>query len=1192
MPSINVRIAANLAELKAGLKEAQGELVTTTALMERATSALSGTNLIKSAHQYAAAISEIGGVSRLTASEQQRMHSLFEKSAEKLTLMGKGSDAATQEFRRLAEATKGVEKATETTSTSFGSMFKAFVAGQLSIAALHRVWRTFVDFVGSSVEAYAQQELAVKKLDTALKAQHLSVASVSPAYQEMAAQFQRTTKYGDELTIEMQALLTQIGGVMPSQMRGATQAAMDLASGLGVDLRTATMLVGKAFAGETGTLTRYGIVIDETKLKTEGASAVLDAIQSKFGGQAQAEVETYAGKVQQLGNAWGDFKEQIAKSFMESPQLEAALRALTERLQDNTAKVNENKEGWARWAFGLITGETASKQLQKDLDGYYDHLNEIARMTDRLLAQPSPFEQLAKRELPALTSGLELAREEWKKQVEAQDAAKKAAESHTKALQALMDQIVGRRAAQESRLFAEALMHVGDAGIHLTQGLSEVPGRLMTVVDDLGGIERAAPRAGVAMGAFGTMIGQNVGLPLERGIFDLNAWISGLGKLPAETAPAIKTTVDLGGSLADLGSAFMNLAQTADGSMSETARSIGTLVQAMSVGIKAAEKLKGGFKAIGTAMSGEKIDFEGLAAGILQVAAALPSMIAAMDQATSSGSRLKNIVGGMSAGAGIGAAWGPVGAAIGAGIGALIGGLRDTGKESSIVTAQMRDDFVSTAGGLEHMSYLARQLGLDFQWVFDESNLASFTAEAMVAKDMIDAWERSVQHLTTAAGGLTDRTAGFAAPILAAHAETVKLQGEWDTLHDQWARMPATTPEEIHEKLVIEAHIQGLEEEINQSRDKLSAFGETGEETFNRIGLYASNIFAETLTQTGSLSQAFEAVKPSLQTLTEVMGATGMETSGTTQKMLDLYGTMTDNADVFQSIDGLGAMMDGLGGYFKNNQELFNAFGSDAVGLMNEMVSRGMSVAEAQVYMQGPLQKLWESWKGGKVTVDDATRAMLEQAETAGVVGEDQRNVNERMLDVLVEIRDLWSGGLTDAVKGYGTDSGLALGGLQTKVTDFDWTPLSSDAKTARELTVGYLTGDTNSITSSLDETQVGINAITFDPMVLAARSARDDIEDTFGGMQLPRFTDGGLATSERGTASTSRLASSEVMVAAREAASLGPTVIDVRFDVRAIDAKGVKEFVEREAIPAIVDAMAGNHYESRANLRAAFGVR
>lgn len=227
-----------------------------------------------------------------------------------------------EEFAKARAAVAGLGDQMKSASELFQERWAAFAASAGAAAiGIQKAGDELRDLMSQS----SAQEDALVRVNTALQAQGTFTPALAAQYAELASQFQRTTVFGDELVSEMQALLVQVGNVMPNQMEAALSAATNLASGLRIDLRTATMLVGKAFEGETGTLKRYGIVIDEAKLKAGGATAVLEAINEKFGGQAQAQAETYSGRLQQLGNQYGEVKEQagalLARAIL--PLLEA-----------------------------------------------------------------------------------------------------------------------------------------------------------------------------------------------------------------------------------------------------------------------------------------------------------------------------------------------------------------------------------------------------------------------------------------------------------------------------------------------------------------------------------------------------------------------------------------------------------------------------------------------------------------------------------------------------------------------------------------------------------------------------------------------------------------------------------------------------------------------------------------------------
>src|SRR5436853_392374 len=106
-PALVVRVAANLSEFKSNLAEGVNQIETYKSALARAASAFDGSRIVQQASAAAAAIQNAGGVSALTASEQAKANVIFTDAADKLQLMGKGGTYAAQQFKDLAEATKG-----------------------------------------------------------------------------------------------------------------------------------------------------------------------------------------------------------------------------------------------------------------------------------------------------------------------------------------------------------------------------------------------------------------------------------------------------------------------------------------------------------------------------------------------------------------------------------------------------------------------------------------------------------------------------------------------------------------------------------------------------------------------------------------------------------------------------------------------------------------------------------------------------------------------------------------------------------------------------------------------------------------------------------------------------------------------------------------------------------------------------
>ena len=172
-----------------------------------------------------------------------------------------------------------------------------------------------VAFLADCLRAYSEQENAVNKLNVALRNQGIYTAETSKDLQDFASELQKVTTFSDENIIQTEAMLTTFG-LAGDELKKTTKAALDLSTGLGVDLTTATMLLGKAAVGETTTLGRYGIKIDENIPKADRFAAALDAVNARFGGSAEAAVNTMSGSLANLGNKLNDIQERIGEELV------------------------------------------------------------------------------------------------------------------------------------------------------------------------------------------------------------------------------------------------------------------------------------------------------------------------------------------------------------------------------------------------------------------------------------------------------------------------------------------------------------------------------------------------------------------------------------------------------------------------------------------------------------------------------------------------------------------------------------------------------------------------------------------------------------------------------------------------------------------------------------------------------------
>lgn len=190
----------------------------------------------------------------------------------------------------------------------FSGGAKAFIgelAGIFSFAAI-------ADFFKKSLEAYAEQEAAMAKLTRALENHGLASESMVKHLEDQSRTFEQLTGVEDNLITSAQTVLINFG-LQGAAMDKATKAALDLSAATGIDLNSAATLLGKAFEGNTGTLSRYGIQVSKNLDPTKKFSQVLQEVQSKFGGASTAQAETFTGQMKLLGDAFNHLQEEIGK---------------------------------------------------------------------------------------------------------------------------------------------------------------------------------------------------------------------------------------------------------------------------------------------------------------------------------------------------------------------------------------------------------------------------------------------------------------------------------------------------------------------------------------------------------------------------------------------------------------------------------------------------------------------------------------------------------------------------------------------------------------------------------------------------------------------------------------------------------------------------------------------------------------
>jgi hypothetical protein len=207
------------------------------------------------------------------------------------------------DFKKILNDSKSdLQETSDSMNAAVLGIGAAIAAGLAAIGA----------FLKSSLDSYAQYQTSVTRLTAALSAQGLAADSTVQHLTNLAQHLQDITGVSDNNIIAAQALLTTYG-LQGATLDKATQAALDLSAAMGIDLERAAQLLGKAYDGNTASLSRYGIMINEHTDTSRKFAAVMDQVNQRFGGAAQAQAETYTGKLNIMKAAFEDFEKAIGQ---------------------------------------------------------------------------------------------------------------------------------------------------------------------------------------------------------------------------------------------------------------------------------------------------------------------------------------------------------------------------------------------------------------------------------------------------------------------------------------------------------------------------------------------------------------------------------------------------------------------------------------------------------------------------------------------------------------------------------------------------------------------------------------------------------------------------------------------------------------------------------------------------------------
>lgn len=218
------------------------------------------------------------------------------------------------------------------TATSFGSSISSMASSLLSplgvaaaagAAALGGIWGG-----ATSVSAFKESLEAQRKLSAVIEATGGAAGLTTQDITAFAAEMQTLTNFEDDATTASAAVLAAFTNIRGQTFTDTIESAMDLTTVMGGELTDNVKLLGKALNDPIDgvkKLAKAGVQLTQAQeqqvesLQKSGdlmgaQTVLLDALQSKFGGAAQAVADPW----KQLQNTFGDVAENIGSLLLPS----------------------------------------------------------------------------------------------------------------------------------------------------------------------------------------------------------------------------------------------------------------------------------------------------------------------------------------------------------------------------------------------------------------------------------------------------------------------------------------------------------------------------------------------------------------------------------------------------------------------------------------------------------------------------------------------------------------------------------------------------------------------------------------------------------------------------------------------------------------------------------------------------------
>jgi hypothetical protein len=196
----------------------------------------------------------------------------------------------------------------------FGKVAAAAFAAAAAAAAAYAV-KLAVDGVKAAIEDEAAQLRLANALKNVTGATDAQIKSIE---EQILKTSLATGVADDQLRPALQRLAVATGSVTESQ--DLLNLALDISAATGKSVEAVSNALGKAYEGNTGSLTRLGVGLSAAEIKTLGLEGTVKQLAETFGGAATVQANTFEGQIARLKVGFDEAKESVGAALLPTLQ--------------------------------------------------------------------------------------------------------------------------------------------------------------------------------------------------------------------------------------------------------------------------------------------------------------------------------------------------------------------------------------------------------------------------------------------------------------------------------------------------------------------------------------------------------------------------------------------------------------------------------------------------------------------------------------------------------------------------------------------------------------------------------------------------------------------------------------------------------------------------------------------------------